>query len=311
MAEPFVIERRPDDQADVVMVAGWRQWADAGAVSSGLPLYLIQQTSAEHIATLNPDGYYLFQFPGTHDLVRPIVQFERGFPISLQAHTNEAYMAPDGRLLIFLGEEPHMDVERYVQNFLDLAKSLGVKRIIGMGGVYGETPFDRERNISAMYSLPQMRAEVERYGVSLSDYQGGASIESYICRRAGERGMEFVAFYAFVPAYDFTELVQTSSAVRIENDFASWLGVMRRIRHMFKLDLDLGDLEQMSKNLIDLMNNKLDEIEEAAPGLGVRDYLANLSAGFQETTFDPLDEVWEQEVRRLFNKFDSGETSEN
>ena len=53
---------------EIYMLAGWRQWADAGSISSGLPQYLIQQTGARHIGSIRSDGFYLFQFPGTHDL---------------------------------------------------------------------------------------------------------------------------------------------------------------------------------------------------------------------------------------------------
>jgi len=41
--------------------------------------------------------------------------------------------------------------------------------------------------------------------------------------------------------------------------------------------------------------------------LGIRDYLNRLSEEFSEVPFDPLSDVWEQELRRLFDKFDSDE----
>ena len=56
---------------EVYMVVGWNQWADAGAISSGLPTYLINHLKADKIGEIKPDGFYLFQIPGTHDLVRP------------------------------------------------------------------------------------------------------------------------------------------------------------------------------------------------------------------------------------------------
>ena len=34
------------------MIAGWRQWADAGETSSGLPQYLIGQTKARKIGEI-------------------------------------------------------------------------------------------------------------------------------------------------------------------------------------------------------------------------------------------------------------------
>ena len=60
----------------IYMIAGWHQWADAGAVSSGLPYYLINHLNANKIGEINADGFYLFQIPGTHHLLRPDVKFE-------------------------------------------------------------------------------------------------------------------------------------------------------------------------------------------------------------------------------------------
>ena len=128
-------------QADeIYMVVGWRQWADAGSVSSALPSYLIRETEARHIGNLKPDGFYLFQIPGTHHLIRPVVKFEEGFPRALETQRNEFYFAGDSKrgLLFFLGDEPHLDAERYVGSVLDVAQQFKVKRIIGLGGVYGE-----------------------------------------------------------------------------------------------------------------------------------------------------------------------------
>jgi hypothetical protein len=126
----------------VYMIAGWRQWADAGSVSSGLPEYLVQQTKARPIGKISPDGFYLFQIPGTHDLVRPVVEFDDGYPKSLEISRNEFFYTGDEErgIVIFLGDEPHLDIERYTAALLKAAKTLQVKRIIGLGGVYGELP---------------------------------------------------------------------------------------------------------------------------------------------------------------------------
>jgi len=46
------------------------------------------------------------------------------------------------------------------------------------------------------------------------------------------------------------------------------------------------------------------ELEGVAPQLGVREYMKRLADEFVETPFEPLDDVWEDEIRRLFDKFD-------
>ena len=308
MADDFEIWERPDPD-ETYLVAGWRQWADAGSISSGLPQYLIKKTDARQIGEIHPTGFYLFQFPGTHDLVRPIVKFDEGYPEDLQVRRNELYLTKmqDKNLVIFSGDEPHLDIERYVATFLDIVEILGVTRVIGLGGVYGELPYDKARMISAIYSRQSLKDELQDLGVTLSDYQGGASIGSYFCKRAGERGMDYLSFYAFVPTYDFSSIAQLGNMIRIENDYMAWYGVMRRVNHLLKLDFDLSDLERKSERLIKLVDAKVEELESVAPDHGVREYLDRLSESFTEVPFDPLGSIWEEELRRLDDKFEEGD----
>jgi proteasome assembly chaperone (PAC2) family protein len=237
------------------------------------------------------------------------VKFKEGYPESLEVPNNDIYYSGNTQrgMMFFIGNEPHMDVERYTQSFLELAEKFKVKRIIGFGGVYGELPYDKERMVSSAYSLPSLREELEHLAVNFSDYHGGASIGSYICRRAGEKGMEYVAFYAFVPMYDFSAVSQLANTVRIENDYMAWLGIMRRVNYMIKLNLSLKDLERRSKRLLQLFDQKVEELDSGNPQLGVRAFLQQISENFTETTFDPLEDVWEEELNRLLNKFDDPE----
>jgi predicted ATP-grasp superfamily ATP-dependent carboligase len=308
MSDAVEILERPEAE-DMYMIAGWRQWADAGSTSSGLPEYLVEQTGARKIGSIRPDGFYLFQIPGTHDLVRPIVKFDQGYPEKLETQHNDLYYAEHNQhgLLIFLGDEPQMDIERYAQSMLHIVKTLGVKRIIGLGGVYGELPYNKERMISSIYSRPEMKEELQNIAVNLSDYHGGASVGSYICRRSGEQGIEYVSFYAFVPAYDFSNVSQVANSIRIENDYMAWLGIMQRINHMLQLEFDLTDLEEKSKELIELFDARIEELDEESPQLGVRDYISRLSDEFVPIPFSPLDDVWEEELRRLFDQSDTDE----
>jgi proteasome assembly chaperone (PAC2) family protein len=289
------------------MIAGWRQWADAGSISSGLPKYLIQKMNARKIGAISPEGFYLFQIPGTHDLVRPVVKFKEGFPEYLQKQSNEFFFSGDQKvgLVIFLGDEPHLDAERYISAFLYVAKSLDIKRIVGVGGVYGELPYNKERMISSIYSHAHIRTELNELNVNLSDYQGGASIGSYLCKKAIEENLQYVSFYGFVPTYNFSMMVQGINGISIENDFMAWLGILRRIKHMLDLDIDLSELELKSENLIKVMDDKIDEIEEKTPDLNVREYLERIDNEFEEKLFHPREDFWEEQLGRLFDNIDS------
>jgi hypothetical protein len=296
---------------EMYMISGWRQWADAGSVSSGLVSYLIQRNHARPIGQLRPEGFYLFQIPGTHDLVRPEIRHQDGYPEILNTPRNEFFFTGDEKLglVLFLGDEPQLDAERYSRAFLDAAEAFQIKRIVGLGGVYGELPYEKERMVSAIYSLPGMKDEINQYAVNLSNYHGGASIESYICKRAGERSQEFTAFYAFVPTYDFSGLVQVDKSIRIENDFMAWLGVMRRIVYMLQLDFDLTDLETKSQHLIDLMDSEIEEIQKSS-NVDLRAYMSKLTEDFTENPFIPQDKFWEEKLKGLFDRIDPEEPEE-
>ena len=215
----------------------------------------MQRSKAQRIGRINNHGFYLYQIPGTHDLVRPVVKFDNGYPRSLESRSNELFFTRSGEcgVVIFLGDEPHLDIDRYSNALFDVAGTLKVERIVGLGGVYGELPFDRERIVSCNFSLRRMAGEFARLAVSLSDYHGGASIGSYMCSRAGERELEYAGMHALVPTYDFSNIGKLANTIRIENDFTAWLGVMKRINFMLRTDFALDDLEEKSRKLVEVV----------------------------------------------------------
>jgi len=285
------------------MIVGWRQWADAGSVSSGLPEYLIEQTGAEKIGAIKPDSFYLFQFPGGHHFLRPEVKLKEGYRQEFIAKSNELFYAGEEQkgLFIFLGDEPHLNADRYVEAFLDLVETLGVRRVVALGGVYGEMPYDREREISCVYSVPRLKQELADYALKFSDYEGGATIGTFLADRAEGREIECIDFYVFVPTYDFSKSSTVFQGIRLENDYKAWHDLMRRLNHMFGLGLDLSDLERQSDELIVTITLKIEELAREMPQLKIKEYLKQLDEGFVERQFMPLDEVWARELGDLFD----------
>lgn len=303
MDELVELQERPTAK-ELYMVAGWHQWADAGEISSALPEYLLELTGARKIGALVADGFYIFQIPGTHHVLRPRVKLKDGHRQWLRLPKNEFHYAGDEEkgLLIFRGEEPHRNVDRYVDALLDVAEELSVKRVAVLAGVYGAVPYDRDRQVSCVFSLPSMREDLTRYALRFSNYEGGASIGTLLADRAEERGIEFVAFYALVPYYDLTELSTDFAAIKIERDLKAWYDLLVRLNHMFRLGLDLDDLEAQSEALIKWIDTQIKELEQDSPELKVQDYIAALTEGFEETPFEPLSDLWERELRDLFEK---------
>jgi predicted ATP-grasp superfamily ATP-dependent carboligase len=285
------------------LIAGWHQWADAGDVSSGLPQYLINRTRARRVGRIGAGKFYLFQIPGTHHFLRPVVRLKDGHPHELEARQNDFFLAGDGDtgFLLFLGEEPHHNEAQYADAFLDAAQSLGVSRIVITAGVHGPMPYDKDRQISCVYSLAHMKDELTRYAVRLSNYEGGTTIGTYLADRAEERDIEMVVLFAMVPSYDFSpESSVVTQRMAMDEDFKAWYDIMRRLNHMLQLHFDLSNLERKSQGLISAWDEKVEELERDMPELEVRAYLEQVNAEFTEVPFVPLSDVWEEQLGDLF-----------
>ncbi|MBI5877639.1 MAG: PAC2 family protein [Chloroflexi bacterium] len=287
---------------EMYMIAGWRQWADAGATSSALPRYLVKHTKARRIGRIKSDGFYLFQLPGTHHFLRPEVKFKDGHRREIRLNRNEFWYTGNEKkgLVIFSGDEPHLGAERYADVFFNAAAELRVKRVVALGGVYAVVPYDKDRNVSCSYSLLSMKDELDDYALRYSNYEGGVSIGSYMAHWAEVKGAEYVAMHAFVPMYDFSQLAPDLQGITVENDFKAWYDVMRRVNHMFGTHVDLGDLERQAEQLAESIGAQVDEMEERAPQAHVREYMAKLTEDFAEMSFMPLDDVWDRELGDIF-----------
>lgn len=94
--ELVVFEEMPAAK-EIYLIAGWRQWADAGSISSGLPEYLVEHLGARRIGEIRDDSFYLFQIPGMHHFLRPQVRIEQGHRQSLTRPKNEFFYVDRGR----------------------------------------------------------------------------------------------------------------------------------------------------------------------------------------------------------------------
>ena len=128
-----------------------------------------------------------------------------------------------------------------------------------------------------------------------------------MCKRAGEQEIEYITFYAFIPTYDFSNIPNATNSIHIENDFMAWLGIMKRVNSLLKLNVDLSELEEKSQRLVKLITTKIKEIDEATPDFSVQDYINELNANFEELVFHPMDDFWEEELGRLFGNIDTTE----
>src|SRR5579859_7469770 len=80
------------DQATLVLALSG--WMDGGDVSSGTVRRLVDLLGARPIADIDPEPFYIYNFPGSMELValfRPAIKIEGGQVVSLEMPSNTFY----------------------------------------------------------------------------------------------------------------------------------------------------------------------------------------------------------------------------
>ena len=264
------------------MIAGFNQWANAGDVSSGIPEYLIENLQTKRLGHIRKDDFYLFQLPGSHYMFRPPVQYVEGYEEAYHAEpVNDFHYVEIGAkgLIIFIGTEPNQHEDVYVNTFLDAARELHVKRIIVPSGVGFEVPFAKERLISCTYSLKKLRKELDDYAVIFTNYDRNATIGMVINHYSNARGIECIGMTARTPSYQIS--------LPISSDKMAMYDILRRIRYMFGINLDLSSLEKDSKQQVSDFEKTIKKLRmdnpELAPQITI--YMEQVEKGFEELTF--------------------------
>lgn len=254
------------------MIAGWRrQWSDGGEISSGLPRYIIDKLNAKRIGEMGPlvsKLCYPFQVPGTHDMYRPRVAYNDGLPSREMTRENHFYDAGNG-LIVFLGEEPWLRMDVYGDAFFQAVKELGVSETVAVEGYNGAAPPDLERSVNCVYSQPRMKERLEKHGMRFSNYgtqsRNGPTIGMALVTTAHYQHPEIDMFRlgAMAPMYPF--FAANNDPVGITKDHRSFYDIMRRIKSMFKLDIDLTDLMALGDAESHALGETLERISSSNP----------------------------------------------
>ena len=247
-----IVEGLPFEQPRLVV--GFSGWMDGGDVSTGTIRVLVQKLGAQRFAEILPEGFYIYNFPGGMEvtsLFRPHCRIQEGLVRRFELPENRFYAVPGSDLILFLGKEPNLAWEDYADCVFELCERTNVKSVYFIGSVSGLVPHTRDPHLFCSVSDEELKPVFEEYGIRFSDYEGPASIVTYLTAEARERGIEMVNLVATVPAY-----VQGNNPKCID-------AVVRRLAGILQLDVHLDDL----RTAADDFERKLTEVVNEEPEL--------------------------------------------
>lgn len=272
----LIIHDRPELH-EPRLVVGFSGWMDGGDVATGSVGYLIRRLGATPLAEISPEEFYIYNMPGMMEvaaLFRPHVRIKGGLIEFMGLPCNTFYYHSQSRLILFVGKEPNLRWELFVGLMLQLCQEFSVRRIYTVGSVSSLVPHSREPRLLCTVSSQSLKEQIQHYGVRFTEYEGPASIVTYLTYKALQAGLECINLVAMIPAY-----VQGSNPRCIE-------AMTRRLAGMLQIDLDMTELRAIA----DEFERKVGELVQQQPELAKR-------IGKLEEDYD--NEVFESELGDL------------
>jgi proteasome assembly chaperone (PAC2) family protein len=238
------------------LLLGFSGWMNGGEVSTGTVKCLIDKLGAQKFAEIDPTGFYVYSFPGSMEitaLFRPHTRIKDGIIESYEIPANEFFCSEKDNLIIFLGKEPNLNWEEFSECIFMLCSEFGVEMIYFIGSVAGLVPHTREPRLFCSVSHAELKERFQHYGVKFANYEGPASIVTYLITNCSKRDIKMASLVAAIPAY-----VQGSNPKCIE-------AVARRIAGMLELEINFDDLTTIS----DEFENKLHDVVQEQPELEI------------------------------------------
>jgi proteasome assembly chaperone (PAC2) family protein len=228
--EPHTALRRP------LLVAAFSGWNDAGDAATGAVDWLVRQSDAPRIASIDPDEHVDYQSRRPRvELVNGVVQ-----SITWPAHDYYAASFGDRDLVVLRAVEPNIRWKDYCDSVMTVATETGCTMVVTLGALLGDVPHTRRVRVTGTATDPEL---VDTLGLVPSRYEGPTGIVGVLndaCRQAGIRS---VSLWAPVPHYIATPPNPPATRALLE-----------RLGTLAGLPLELDGMEQ----LIDVWRAQVD-----------------------------------------------------
>ncbi len=240
------------------LIMGFSGWMDGGGVSTGTLKELIEITHAEKFAEIDPADFYIYSFPAVMDVAamfRPHTRIQQGAVVAFDFPKNHFFYCENHDLILLLARESNLRWDRYADCIFSLCERFGVKMMYFIGSVAGLVPHTREPRLFCATSSGQVRDNFKHYGVNFTNYEGPASITTYLTAASSSRNLSMVSLVATIPAY-----VQGNNPKCIQ-------AVTERLAGMLQLDLELGRLRTLSEDFERKLSRLVQEQPELAANI--------------------------------------------
>ncbi len=242
-----------------ILIAAFEGWNDAGDAASYTANYLAESWGAEPLAEVDPDRFFDFTE------VRPEAVMLEGGVRRIVWPTTSFSLVPGvvgARVIVLLrGPEPQLRWQTYCAALIELARNLGIERVITLGAYLGEVTHSRPTPVTASSSDPAL---ADRYHLSASRYEGPTGIVGVLSAALAEAGIPTISVWASVPCYSLP--VSPKAALALARVTARLAG---RDVELSEIESDAAEYEEKMDELVAEDENvaayvsRIEEMEQA------------------------------------------------
>ena len=253
------------------MLIGLSGWMDSGEVSTGTINWLISYLGARKFAEIEPEGFYLYNFPGgmeTGALFRPYTKIIAGRIRTYHQPQNTFYFDRKNDLVMFVGKEPNLNWQSFSELILAACSKLNVAEIYFVGSVAGLIPHTRDPRISCSVSDEALKGKLAGFGVKFTDYEGPAGFITHLTIEAAGNNISMSNLIATVPAY-----VHGENPRCVET-------MLKNLKVILGIDIELEPLRNLSDEFERRLTNAVRDMPELA------ETITKLEADYDKEIFD-------------------------
>ena len=182
---------------EVLVIAAFEGWNDAGNAASAAVDHLIEMLDAKEHATLDPEDYHDFQ------VNRPIASRDEHGDRLITWPGTVIYTAtwsgsPSRKIVLVRGIEPSMRWRQFSTEILDHVRKLGGTTLLTLGALLVDSPHTRPLPVFLTSEDAQARARLE---LERSDYDGPTGIVGVLGHDAQHRGLTTYSLWVGIPHY--------------------------------------------------------------------------------------------------------------
>jgi hypothetical protein len=188
----------PRSFKDPVLVVALEGWVDAGLGAAAAVASLLATAYDDDVLVTFDDDHFLDQRAR-----RPVARIVNGVTTALTWPTTQIRFGKDllgADMLFLLGPEPDFHWRGFVDSVVELARTYGVRMVVGLGAFPAPAPHTRPVKLAA--TAPERSQElVARIGVIQGELEVPAGVLAALELGLGDAGIDAVTLWARVPHY--------------------------------------------------------------------------------------------------------------